>query len=474
MRNLKIESGRIVSCERMDSPTMTQTDGKILENLPPRTIVKIILNPAEGSNINVEIWLPDAENWNGRFVGHGNGGAAGNINAGSMIGQFTKNCAVATTDMGTSPDSDSGIGNPEVWKDFGYRATHLMTTVSKQVIEEFYGKAPEYSYFLGGSTGGQQGLQEAQRYPEDYDGIVAMVPAHGRTPLHAYFLWNYQILQACPFSEDQEKSVIAAANEYMADREPSPTAGKFVTDPRCDASDIEAVIDLARKKDSTLGDKHAEALRRIFEGPTNSTTGERIFGGVPLGSTFNNAAGNLYLFRWVFGADKDFADIDFDKDIDTYTATLGPLLNAENPDLSRFEKNGGKIFMASGSADPIVPYHATLDYYERVIDHFGSIEKVKSFFTFYMVPGKDHGGNGPGITTLENTFDIIVNWRENGVAPGMIKGERKVEEKVEFSMPIYPYPALAEWDDESGYKQTTGPRGGVERVSERFRPEAAE
>ena len=118
--------------------------------------------------------------------------------------------------MGTAPNSDSGIGNPEVWKDFGFRATHLMTVAAKQVIRAYYGKEPELSYFSGGSTGGQQALQEAQRYPEDYDGIAAAVPAHCRTPLHAYFLWNDQILKKCPFTKAQEASVIAAANEYMA------------------------------------------------------------------------------------------------------------------------------------------------------------------------------------------------------------------------------------------------------------------
>jgi feruloyl esterase len=161
--------------------------------------VKLLLQPAKGSNINVEVWLPDTAKWNGRFLGLGNGGAAGKINSGSLAGYSAAGYAVATTDMGTAPNADSGIGNREVWKDFGYRATHLMTVVGKQLVQAHYGKGPEYSYFSGGSTGGQQALQEAQRYPEDYDGITAAVPAHCRAPLHAYFLWNDQILKKCPF-----------------------------------------------------------------------------------------------------------------------------------------------------------------------------------------------------------------------------------------------------------------------------------
>lgn len=474
MKKIKIESGKIVFMKRETAETVTFPDEITIDNLPPRTIVRIHLSPVKGSNINVEVWLPDPENWNGRFVGFGNGGSAGRINPVGMIGNFSKGCAVATTDVGTSPDEDSGIGNREVWKDFGFRATHLMTVTAKQVITQFYGHASAFSYFLGGSTGGQQALQEAQRYPEDYDGIVAMVPAHCRTPLHAYFLWNEQILQQCPFTETQENNIIAASNEYTAHREIPQTAGKMVSDPRCSAEDIAAVIQLARKKDRSLTQKHKEALRKMFIGPEHAITGERIFNGVPLGSLFTKATGHLYLFRWVFGAKKDLMSFNFGEDIDTYTSSLGPYLNAENPDLTPFEQRGGKLIMASGTADSVVPYHATLDYYERVIAHFGSMNKVKSFFKFYLLPGRDHGAGGPGINKQPGMFELIVNWREQGIDPGIIQGERVVEEQTVLTLPIYPYPMKTGWDPQKEYMPIAGRRGGVEQVAERFRPIAAE
>ena len=176
LREVKVDAGAITSVQR-------DASGK-------RIVVKLVLNPAKESNINVEVWLPDGVKWNGCFLGLGNGGAAGKINPGGLSSMSGQGYAVATTDMGTAPNPDSGIGNPEVWKDFGYRATHLMTVVGKQITKAHFGRDPEYSYFSGGSTGGQQALQEAQRYPEDYDGIAAAVAAHCRTPLHAYFLWN--------------------------------------------------------------------------------------------------------------------------------------------------------------------------------------------------------------------------------------------------------------------------------------------
>lgn len=465
LRALKIEHATITEVKRVEAK----------DKVPARTMLKLVLSPAKGSNINVEIGLPDAERWNGRFLGLGNGGSAGRINP-AFAGPCAVGYAVGTTDMGTAPNSDSGVGNKEVWKDFGYRATHLMTVASKEVVRAFYGKGPEYSYFNGGSTGGQQALQEAQRYPEDYDGIVATVPAHCRTPLHAYFLWNDQILKKTPFTKSQEASVIAAGNEYMASREVPVAAGKFVSDPRCEAKDIEAVVALALKKDATLTPEHAVALRKLLDGPRHAVTGERLFNGVPFGSSIELAHGHLYLFRWVFGVDKKLEDINFGADLDTYTAALAPFLNAENADLSAFEKRGGKLLMTSGSADSIVPYHATLDYYERVIAHFGGLEKVQSFFRYYLIPGMGHGG-GPGINQPPSLLEVVRSWREKGEVPEMLKGRRVVQGQSapELEMPLYPYPLKTGWDAATeSYKPVAGPRGGVERVAERFRPAAAE
>ena len=457
---LKIESATIMQLER--DPTGT------------KTIVKLELNPAKGSHINVEVWLPDAEKWNGRFLGLGNGGAAGHINSSSLAGPSTAGYAVATTDMGTAPNSDSGIGNEEVWKDFGYRATHLMTVAGKQIVKAYYGKDPELSYFSGGSTGGQQALQEAQRFPEDYDGIATAVAAHCRTPLHAYFLWNDQILKKCPFTKSQDASVIAAANEYMASREIHIAAGKFVSDPRSTAQDIEAVIALARKKDATLTDEHAAALKKLFDGPRPTVTGERIFNGIPLGASIEASHGHLYLFQWVFGKDKNPEDINFGTDIDTYTAKLAPYLNAENPDLSAFAKRGGKLIMTLGTADSVVPYHASIDYYERVIERQGSLDQTQSFFRFYVVPGLAHGG-GPGINQAPNLLDAVRAWRETGTAPVGMTGRHVENGKPLWEMTIYPYPTKTGWNPTtSTFQPVDGQRGGVDRIAERFLPVAVE
>ncbi|MCK6489418.1 MAG: tannase/feruloyl esterase family alpha/beta hydrolase [Planctomycetes bacterium] len=429
-----------------------------MKGLPPRTVVRLTLRPEQGSNIVVAVWLPDAARWNGRLLGLGNGGAAGGINERSLAGRAAGGYAVATTDMGTAPNPASGNGNPAVWRDFGHRATHLMTVAAKQIVRAAYGRDAERCYFVGGSTGGQQALQEAQRHPEDYDGIVANVPAHCRAPLHAYFLWNHQILARSPFTEAQQKAVITAANQHVATREPPATAGRMVSDPRCTPADIAAVIARARSADPSISDAQAEALRQLFDGPRHAVTGERIFNGVPLGSSWNNARGHLYLFHWVFGAQQDLLKLDWNADIDRYLAALGPDLNAEDDDLGRFRDHGGRLLMVSGSADPIVPYHATLDYYERLVERAGSLAAAQAFCRFYLIPGMGHGSEGPGVNTMPDLLALVVDWREKGIAPQALRARRLVDGKTELDLQILPYPGSAD-----------GPRGGVERIADRFR-----
>ena len=130
VRKCAVPNGKVLSAVYTDASEFTDANRNTITGIPPRIIVKLLLQPAKGSNINVEVWLPDAGRWNGRFVGLGNGGAAGSINPAGFIGWIKRGYAVAATDMGTAPNDNSGVGNPEVWKDFGYRATHLMTTAA--------------------------------------------------------------------------------------------------------------------------------------------------------------------------------------------------------------------------------------------------------------------------------------------------------------------------------------------------------
>ncbi|HEX4083679.1 MAG TPA: tannase/feruloyl esterase family alpha/beta hydrolase [Chthoniobacteraceae bacterium] len=467
---LKIESGAIQFLERDDSPSVTIRN-RTLQNVPPRTILKIVLNPSARSNIRVEIWLPDADKWNGRLIGFGNGGPAGSIDEGILCGNCSQGFAAAHTDLGTAPVPKAGMGNPEVWKDFGYRATHLMTVVAKQAVEAYYGKAPEFSYFVGGSTGGQQAIQEAQRFPEDYDGIVANIPALCRTPLHAYFLWNDQILKKCPFTPGQMANIQQAGIDYMAPRQVPALAGKCIADPRCTGKDIDAVIQLARQKDPSLTDAQAEALHKLLDGPRYSVTGERIFWGIPIGGSISASHGNLWLVSWAFAGGKSTDEINFGDDMVTYTRLMAPYVNAEDPNLGPFEKHGGKLIMVAGAADSIVPPQSVIDYYERVIAHFGDLDKVRSFCRFYLIPGMGHGAQATGFGLPGDTFKKVMEWREHGTVPNEVVCRRVVGGKVEMEMPVYPYPQQTGWNPKTNqYQPVDGPRGGLDPIANRFLP----
>ena len=430
------------------------------------TAVRLLLNPASGSNIRVAVWLPKRQEWNGRLFSLGNSGMAGSIDEAKFIPYFQRGFAVATTDLGTNPAPDAGIGNPEVWKDFGYRATHLMTVAAKELIESYYGKCPDYSYFHGHSTGGQQAIREAQLYPEDYDGIVATLPAHCRTPLHAYFLWTYQILKRCNFTSAQEKAIIAAANRIRAASEIPPFAGKCISDPRFSEAELEMLI----AAEPSLTPDQREGLRLLFDGPRHAVSGKRIFDGIPPGSNFWPAAGNLYLFNWVFGKDADYLALDFGKDFDRYTAALAADLTAENPDLAAFRKRGGKLLMTSGTADSVVPFQATMDYYEKVIEQVGSLEETQSFFRYFLIPGMAHHGSGPGINALPDWVAVMTDWCEKGRAPESLEARRYEGGNLAYTVPLYPYPAKTAWSRERGYYPVSAPRGGVKRVAPEFLP----
>lgn len=183
--------------------------------------------------------------------------------------------------------------------------------------------------------------------------------------------------------------------------------------------------------DATLTDDHAAALRKLFDGPRHAVTDERIFNGIPLGSSIE-AHGHLYLFKWVFGAD-----------IEIYTAKLAPYLNAENPDLSAFEKRGGKLVMPLGAADSVVT-------------------------------GLAHGG-GPGINQPANLLDTVRAWRETGTAPFALQGRHGENGKAPWEMSLYPYPPRTGWNATTAtFQPVDGQRGGVERIAERFRPTATD
>ena len=467
--------------------TYTPPTGDPITGLPPFVRVAVTLKPTVASDIKMELWMPIA-GWNGRFLGTGNGGGGGNLYFGSCVEGLRCGFATANTDLGTSPgaDSESVVNIPEKHADFGHRATHEMTVNAKKIIEAFYGRPVKAAYFQGGSTGGSQAIMEAQRYPQDYNGIISLVPANNRTLLHTYFLWNYRAFHDESGAGLSEAEVELVHEAFIAARDTSADGGapwdRFFNDPRHTFARTDAVIDAL-----PLNPAQKRALCKVYSGPVNPRTGERIFGPLPAGGEkppyslhyyqSRDAApkGLFYVFRWAFGADFDPFAFDFDRDLETLQERLAPLLNANDPDLSGFNGAGGKLLVAAGTHDPVCPYHDTLNYYDRICAAQGG---AGDFVRLFLLAGQGHGelGRFTG-SNGEPLLDVLIAWVERGVKPDALlfsaAGEGDTN-TMPICRPVYPYPQFAVCTagehpaQPADYKAVERARGGVPAASERL------
>ncbi len=431
-------------CEGLSALDLRDADVMVAESVPAREglpafcRVTLEATPSADSNINIEIWMP-AQGWNGRLLGVGSGGYAGAIERGGLATGLASGYTVVTSDMGTSPASGSTgaphlIGHPERWSDFGWRSTHLMTVLAKRVVAEYYGKSPDYAYFSGCSTGGMQGLREAQQFPDDYDGILAGSPGSNRARIHVAILSNYAEAQRHP-----DSALSVTQLERVHDAVVQACSGpdeSYVVDPPSCAWKPDALSCDVTSIEGCLNAHQLETVEALYRGPVNPRTGESIFPGLSRGSELGwraymppaVARGEmpwLGVFQWVFGADWDWREFDYDQDVTTLETVLGPFFVATDPDLSRFRDRGGKLLLYNGWADWLSATTDTTDYYSAVVndirleessDDVAALRATRDFARLFLFPGMSHcsGGEGPdrfdGLTAL-------TEWVERGKAP---------------------------------------------------------
>lgn len=425
--------GKITEIELIDEKNTEMMPGASLGIVPEHLKVNMICEPEEGSHIKIEIRLP-IKDWNGEFFGTGNGGYAGVIVPFVTAMPLQLGFAVANTDMGTSKGPDCGIDNRAVWKDFGYRATHLMTVNGKLAAKALYGSLPKYSYFMGSSTGGQQGIMEAQRYPEDYDGILVNAPAHDRVKLHVGFVWEWLALNASQdtkFTMEEAKKVVDIILDKYGKQGERRGDDPFLYRPD------KIVVTRDAFGDSGFSEAQMDALMKVYEGAMNPVTGKRIFPAITLPGSEDGslpgrcdadtfAFGFFYILRWVLGADFDFRKFDFDKDTARLQEELSQYVDATDADLSKFRDRGGKLMIIHGTADPMIPYTSSIQYFEAVNKKLGN---ASSFFKLYLAPGMGHTIGGPGVQDIIVGFPAtprdskhlgilaLKEWVENGKEP---------------------------------------------------------
>jgi len=468
------------------------TTNEEMRHLPPFCRVAATLVPSSDSCIRMEVWLP-LEQWNGRLLGVGNGGGAGSIGTGTMALGLRRAFAVVNSDLGTAPNAEDWSGHPERWTDFGGRAPHEMTIVAKAVIQAFYGRPAEHAYFAAGSTGGQEAISEAQRHPDDYDGIVAGCPANNRTHLHTMFLWDWRALNETPESRlksGQPQMIVNAVIKEMAGRDGGAPGDNFLTDPRLSRFESRNLL-------GQLTQAQVRALEKIHAGPVNPRTGERIYTAIPYGGdAYLGAAVNVerifpFILKWGLGAEADPRTFDFDHDMDTLDHRLGQAVNVNSPDLSAFRGRGGKLLMYTGTADGEVPMGDAINYYERVIAAQGSLSATQEFFRYFIVPGMKHGYGGPGLgdfgqnltrnVPADRDHDILLAlqaWVEEGVAPDRIiatahVGAGNSTTGVRMQRPLFPYPKFPEYQGgdptlPESFKGVDHARGVVQAPAPRY------
>jgi hypothetical protein len=459
-------------------------DPSFYKTLPAFCRVAVEATPSADSSIKIEVWMPangkNGGGWNGKLQGHGNGGFAGEISYRLLGTAVYQGYAAVSTDTGHAAggtDASWALGHPEKVTDFGYRGIHEMTRVAKTLINAFYGKDPQHSYFAGCSNGGRQALMEAQRFPEDYDGILAGAPANFWTHLLTKALADAQATTLDPASyiPTSKLPAIARAVDAACDAQDGVVDG-IVNDPsKCH---FDPAMMLCKEGDSEkcLTAAQVTTLKKLYEGP-NDATGQKIFPGYLPGAEegpggwetwiTGSAPGKSLMFAFGGGyfsnmvyekLDWNYKDASVEQAEQAADDKTAQFLNATEANLAAFKTRGGKLILYHGWNDPAISALNTINYYNEVLSKMGGPETA-AFARLYMVPGMQHCGGGPGPDSFglsggakdaqHNVAVALEQWVEKGTAPKVIvatKNEGGDPPKgAKMTRPLCPYPQIAKY-----------------------------
>jgi len=447
------------------------------KELPAFCRVAGVIKPTNDSEIKFEVWMPSA-NWNGKFHGVGNGGFAGSISYTGLAGALARGYATASTDTGHSGgDASWALGHSEKIADYGYRAIHEMTEKAKLVIKAFYGDGPKRSYFASCSNGGRQALMEAQRYPNDYDGVIAGAPANAFSQILTGFAWNMQLLLNDPASYIPAKKLKAIETAVLAacDARDGVTDG-VLDDPTKCGFDPAVLLCKGAETDECLTEKQIAALKKIYAGPRNTKGQQIIPGFTPGGETglggwtpWITGATPTAALQFFFSTQAfknmvyndpnwEYKTFDLERDGKVANEKLAPVLNATDPNLNAFSARGGKLILYHGWNDAALPPMNTINYFQSVVARLGQ-RQANGFMRLYMAPGMQHCAGGPGpdnfgqiVTRAQSDpqHDLTLaleRWVEQGVAPEAVIATKRQGATPEApalrTRPLCPYPQVA-------------------------------
>ncbi|HMF64277.1 MAG TPA: tannase/feruloyl esterase family alpha/beta hydrolase [Edaphobacter sp.] len=423
-----------------------------LHNLPPFCRVAADLRPTPDSAIRIEVWLPTAQ-WNGKFVAVGSGGWGGSLSYGEMADALRRGYATSATDDGhTGPSASFVVGHPEKLIDFAYRAEHEMTVEAKTLIRAFYGRDPRYSFWSGCSGGGREGLLQASRYPDEFDGIIAGDPANIRRNSWALELAVQTFKDSEAYIPPAKYPMIHRAVLETCDAKDGLKDGLIEAPESCNV-DFKSLQCKAADGLDCLTARQVQTAQTITS-PVATKTGKILFPRVEPGTElrWSRLAGgpqpaDLFLdeFRYVVYQDPNWEWRTFDLERDSFKAhEIDKNVDELNPDLNAFAKHGGKLLLYHGWADQQVAPGSSVEFYKALMDASGGPEQTSNWVRLFMAPGMAHcsGGEGP------DNFDkitVMEQWVEQSKAPDQIIAAHKTAGKIDRTRPLCPYPQVAHY-----------------------------
>jgi len=482
LAKLALPDGSVTSATMQTGSFESPKDGigNTTKVTAPFCRVEGIVKSEAASSIGFELWLPAADKWNGRMLASGDLGQSGAPNYPALNDALTRGFAALGDNLGHNSNafsSDWAVGHPERVKDWGYRGSHYSAVAAKAIVAAYYGKGPNHSYFSGCSHGGGSALAEAQRYPEDYDGIIAGAFGADWTGVQTAYVYEAQVAlndKASNLSAAKLALVGKAASE-ACDAADGVKDG-IIGDPKQCKFDPAVLQCKAGDKDDCLTAPQVQAVKKLYEGP-HTSAGKEIFAGLEPGSEFlwgflvagpqTFLGGDFYKYIVYDGKEFDWHKLDLDKDFAYADGKLAADINNKNPDLAKFSGRGGKLIMYNGWADALIQPGQAIEYYEAVEKTADG--KADGFARLYLATGMGHCSSGPGPNAFGGTrylnagqpnppvldpdhdlISAIVAWVEQGKAPGAIVATKfngdDAAKGIAMQRPLCPYPMAAKYN----------------------------
>ncbi len=455
LASLPLPQTQITLAQLVPAGSFTPPHSEPLPNLPAFCRVAATLTPTSDSEIKIEVWLP--ANWNGKFEAVGNGGWSGNINYSGLAHGIARGYATASTDTGHAGGSaEFALGHPEKLTDFAYRSEHEMAVKAKALIAAFYGNGPRLSYWNGCSSGGKQGLKEAQLSPEDFNGIIAGAPANNWVALLSADMRMSVAELETPASTipNAKLPAIHLAALQACDSLDGLTDGLIADPTRCHF-DPAVLLCKGPETDSCLTPAQVRTAKTIYGPFTNPRTHRVIYPGLEPGSelgwrAFSGPApfsiSNDY-FRFVVYKNPSWNFHTFDIARDVAAAEKqdrANVLKAINPDLRKFTARGGKLILYHGWSDNLIAPLNSVNYFTSVTAALGGPGKTANSVRLFMAPGMSHCGGGDGPNFID-TLTPLELWVEKGVPPDRIVASHKTGDRIDRTRPLCPYPREARY-----------------------------